>query len=164
MRRIRISIWSLAAASVLIVAAVLAMGRSRTLTNSDSIPVAEVKQGEINIEVFATGELSASHSVMLAAPAIGGDALQITRLIQTGFPVKKGDVVVEFDPSEQHYKLEQSHSELLQAEQEITKAKSDAQVQAAEDKVALARAVLSHTISGLLADKPVSGEAAARAG
>ncbi len=34
----------------------------------------------------------------------------------------------------------------------------------AEDKIALARAVLSHTISGLLADKPVSGEAAARAG
>ena len=34
----------------------------------------------------------------------------------------------------------------------------------AEDKTALARAVLSHTISGLLADKPVSGEAAARAG
>src|SRR6202034_1396366 len=34
----------------------------------------------------------------------------------------------------------------------------------AEDKVALARAVLSHTVSGLLADKPASGEAAARAG
>ena len=34
----------------------------------------------------------------------------------------------------------------------------------AEDKVALARAVLSHTVSGLLADKPDSGEAAARAG
>ena len=34
--------------------------------------------------------------------------------------------MVEFDPSEQHYKLEQSRSELLQAEQEITKAKADA--------------------------------------
>jgi len=37
-------------------------------------------------------------------------------------------------------------------------------MRSAEDKIALARAVLSHTISGLLADKPVSGEAAARAG
>lgn len=140
MRRTRISIWTLAVASVLVVAAVIAKGRSRTLTNSDSIPVAEVQQGDLNIEVHATGELSASHSVMLAAPSIGGDALQITKLIQTGNPVKKGDVVVEFDPSEQRYKLEQSHSELLQAQQEITKAKADAQVQAAEDKVALLKA------------------------
>jgi multidrug efflux pump subunit AcrA (membrane-fusion protein) len=140
MRRTRISIWAIGAASVLLVAAVLAMGRSRTLANSDAIPLAEVKQGDLNIEVHATGELSASHSTMLVAPAIGGDALQINKLIQTGYPVKKGDVVVEFDPSEQHYKLEQSHSELLQAEQEITKAKADAQVQAAEDKVALLKA------------------------
>lgn len=140
MRRTRISIWAVAAALLLVVAAVIAMGRSRTLTNSDAIPVAEVKQGDLNIEVHATGELSASHSVMLVAPSIGGDALQITRLIQTGYSVKKGDVVVEFDPSEQHYKLEQSHSELLQAQQEITKAKADAQVQAAEDKVALLKA------------------------
>jgi multidrug efflux pump subunit AcrA (membrane-fusion protein) len=42
-----------------------------------------------------------------------------------------------FDPGEQHYKLEQNHSEFLQAEQEITKAKADAAVLAAEDKVAL---------------------------
>ena len=136
-------ILALIAASVLVVAAVIAMGRSPALTNSDAIPVAEVKQGDLNIEVHATGELSASHSVMLVAPAIGGDALQITRLVQTGFPVKKGDVVIEFDPSEQRYKLEQSHSELLQAQQEITKSKADAQVQTAEDKVALLKATYS---------------------
>ena len=62
----------------------------------------------------------------LTAPPIGGGALQITRLLHTGTPVRKGDIVFEFDPSEQHYKLEQSRSELLQAEQEITKAKADA--------------------------------------
>jgi HlyD family secretion protein len=119
---------------------VVATGRSRVLTSSDAIPTIAVKQGDLNIDVHATGELSASHSVMLVAPAIGGDALQITRLVQTGNPVKKGDVVVEFDPSEQRYKLEQSHSELLQAQQEIAKANADAQVKAAEDKVALLKA------------------------
>jgi multidrug efflux pump subunit AcrA (membrane-fusion protein) len=128
------------AALALVVAAVIAMGRSHAPTGADAIPVAEVKQGDLNIEVHATGELSASHSVMLAAPTIGGDGLQITKLVQTGYPVKKGDVVIEFDPSEQRYKLEQSHSELLQAQQEITKAKDDAQVKAAEDKVALLKA------------------------
>ena len=54
--------------------------------------------------------------------------------------MKKGDIVIEFDPSEQHYKLEQNRSELLQAEQEITKAKADAAVLAAQDKVALLKA------------------------
>ena len=52
-------------------------------------------------------------------------------LVRTGQAVKKGEVVFEFDPSEQHYKLEQNRSELLQAEQEITKAKADAAVLAA---------------------------------
>jgi HlyD family secretion protein len=66
--------------------------------------------------------------------------LQITKLVATGQPVKNGDLVVEFDPSEQHYKLEQSHSELQQADQEIIKANADAKVQAAEDKVALLKA------------------------
>ena len=47
---------------------------------------------------------------------------------------------MEFDPSEQHYKLDQNRSELLQAEQEITKAKADAAVVAAQDKVALLKA------------------------
>lgn len=140
MRRSRIRILALIAVFVLVIAAVIAMGRSRTLANSDEIPLAEVKQGDLNLDVHGIGELSPTHSVMLVAPAIGGDALQITKLVQTGNPVKKGDVVVEFDPSEQRYKLEQSHSELLQAEQEITKAKADAQVQTAEDKVSLLKA------------------------
>jgi biotin carboxyl carrier protein len=45
-----------------------------------------------------------------------------------------------FDPTEQLYKLDQNRSELLQAEQEITKAKADAAVVAAQDKVALLKA------------------------
>ena len=80
------------------------------------------------------GELRADHSMMLPAPAIGGGALQITRLLHTGSLVKKGDIIIEFDPSEQHYKLDQNRSELLQAEEQITKAKADAAVQAAQTK------------------------------
>jgi len=73
----------------------------------------------------------------LSAPSVGGGALQITRLAHPGAAVKKGDIVIEFDPSEQHYKLEQNRSELLQAEQEIAKAEADVAVLAAQDKVAL---------------------------
>ena len=83
------------------------------------------------------GELRASHSMMLSAPSLGGDALQLTHVVHTGQSVKKGDVVFEFDPSEQLYKLEQNRSELEQAEQEITKAQADAAVLAAQDQVTL---------------------------
>src|SRR6202020_1421227 len=86
------------------------------------------------------GDPRPSHSEMLTAPQIGGGSLQITHLLHTGGVVKKGDLVMEFHPSEQHYKLDQNRSELLQAEQEITKAKADAAVVAAQDKVALLKA------------------------
>jgi len=115
-------------------------GRSDVASTEDDVPLAEVKRGELDLKVYTTGELSASHSMMLTAPAIGGGALRITRLLHTGVPVKKGDVVAEFDPVEQRYKLDQSRSELLQAEQDIIKAKADAAVQAAQDKVELLKA------------------------
>jgi HlyD family secretion protein len=141
MKRSRIFAWT--AAGILLatgISAAVVARHAPHVAKNDEIPLAEVKRGEIDLQVHATGELRASHSIMLTAPAIGGDSLQITKLARTGTPVKKGDVVIEFDPSEQHYKLEQSRSELLQAEQEITKAKADALVQAAEDKVALLKA------------------------
>jgi HlyD family secretion protein len=115
----------------------VASSRVAARTNGDEIPLAEVRRGEIDLQVHATGELRASHAIMLSAPAVGGDALQLTHLVRTGQSVKKGDVIFEFDPSEQRYKLEQNRSELLQAEQEITKAKADAEVLAAVDKVTL---------------------------
>jgi HlyD family secretion protein len=124
-----------------VLAAGLAVGRSSAASpGSDDIPVGEARLGDLEIKVHGTGELNAIHTEMLDAPAVGGGALQITRLMVGRLPVKKGDVVIEFDPSEQHYKLEQSRSELLQGEQEIVKANSDAAVLAAQDKVALLKA------------------------
>jgi HlyD family secretion protein len=107
-----------------------------TLDTDDNIPLAQVRRGDLDIVVHSTGELRASHTMMLTAPAVGGGGLQITKLLPTSTSVKKGDVVIEFDPSEQRYKLEQNRSELLQAEQEIIKANADAAVLAAQDKVA----------------------------
>src|SRR5438445_6538497 len=118
----------------------MASSRTKSAGGEADIPVATVKVGDLDLKVHTTGELRASHSMMLSAPQVGGGALQITHLLRTGTPVKKGQIVLEFDPSEQQYKLEQSRSELEQAEQEITKAKADAAVQAAQDKVALLKA------------------------
>lgn len=123
-----------------VVGVVAAVRRTSPATAADGVPTARVKRGDLEMKVYVTGELRASRSEMMIAPPIGGGALQITHLLHTGAPVKKGELVMEFDPSEQHFKLDQNRSELEQAEQEITKAKADAAVVAASDKVALLKA------------------------
>jgi multidrug efflux pump subunit AcrA (membrane-fusion protein) len=123
-----------------VVGVVAAVRKASPVATGDDVPTGRVKRGDLDMKVYLTGELRASHSEMLTAPQIGGGSLQITHLLHTGGVVKKGDLVMEFDPSEQHYKLDQNRSELLQAEQEITKAKADAAVVAAQDKVALLKA------------------------
>jgi len=127
-------------AVVLIAGAALVAHDHGAANSNEGIPVAEVMRGDLALKVYATGELQAPNTMTLSAPAIGGGTLHITRMLHTGTPVKKGDIVIEFDPSEQLYKLEQSRSELMQADQEIAKAQADAAVVVAQDKVALLKA------------------------
>lgn len=105
-------------------------------TDGTVIPTARVVQGDVPVVVHTTGELRPVRAVGLVAPAIGGP-LQILNIMGTGTPVKKGDVVVEFDLSEQEEKLAQAKSELAQAEQEITKLRADIVVQRAQEQVTL---------------------------
>src|SRR5271163_4275117 len=85
-------------------------------TAAQAIPTTQVRKGSLELDVNTVAELHTSRSATLMAPAING-SLQIIHLLKTGTPVKAGDVVVEFDPSEQEYNLEQSRSQLAEAEQ-----------------------------------------------
>ena len=161
MKRRRVITWGVLAVILIGAIGVVAASRRASLPalNGGTLS-AKVMRGDLDLKVVATGELHATHTITLTAPPVGGGALQITRLSHTGVAVKKGDIVIEFDPSEQRYKLEQNRSELLQAEQEITKAKADAAVLAAQDKAALVKDrfdvrraeleqdIQSHTASG----------------
>ena len=141
MRSQRAITWAVVAVVLCaVVGVVAAVRRGSPAATGDDIPTGLAKRGDLDMKVYVNGELRASHSEMLTAPAIGGGALQITHLLHTGIAVKKGDLVMEFDPSEQRYKLDQNRSELMQADQEITKARADAAVVAAQDKVALLKA------------------------
>src|SRR5579864_4236072 len=108
-------------------------------TPEKPIPTVRVERGDVEIDVFTSGELRAPHSVSLMAPPVNG-TLQIVSMLSTGAAVKAGDTVVQFDPSEQEYNFEQSESQLRQADQDIAKAKADAAVQAAQDQSALVKA------------------------
>jgi len=102
----------------------------------DAVPTARVIKGPLKLTVHATGELRAGRTVTMVTPPVGG-MLRIVTLVQTGMPIKAGDVVVEFDPADQQYALEQAKSELDEAEQTIVKMRADAAVQASQDEVAL---------------------------
>ena len=130
--------WSVAAivAGALVVAGLSIVPMQGVQTDGSRVPTARVAEGDVPVVVHTTGELRPVRAVGLVAPAIGGP-LQILNIMATGTPVKEGDVVVEFDLSEQEERLAQAKSELAQAEQEITKLRADIVVQRAQEQVTL---------------------------
>ncbi|HKD93026.1 MAG TPA: HlyD family efflux transporter periplasmic adaptor subunit [Terriglobales bacterium] len=103
------------------------------------VPTARVHRGDIDLKVYTVGDLRPVRSTMLAAPPANA-TLQIVQLSPSGSAVKAGETVVQFDPSEQQYKLEQSQFDLSAAEQNLAKSNADAAVQGSEDKLALLKA------------------------
>jgi HlyD family secretion protein len=113
--------------------------RALTASAAAAIPTTRVQRGPVQVKVFTTGELRAARSAQMIAPPIGGN-LQVVALAQSGDWVNSGDTVVEFDPAEQAFNLEQAQFDLQQAEQNIAKAEAENAVQAAEDELALVHA------------------------
>jgi len=92
------------------------------------VPTAKLTKGPLRLNVNATGDLRAGRTMTLVAPPVGG-MLRIVKMIPTGIPVKEGEIVLEFDPADQQFTLEQSRSDVAEAEQEIAKMKADASAQ-----------------------------------
>jgi HlyD family secretion protein len=102
-----------------------------------SVPTTRVVRGAIELSVNTKGDLRASRSVMIQAPSVAGGLLRIVKMAETGTEVKTGDIVVELDPAEQQYNLEQAISQVEEADQQITKLQADRDAQAAQDRVEL---------------------------
>lgn len=131
--------WAALAGAMLLMGFGIAFAVQQLRPAAKVIPTTRVKKGTLELDINTPGELRTPHSAMLVAPSVNG-TLQIVHLVKTGTQIKAGEVIVEFDPSEQQYNLEQSRSQLAEAEQQIVKAKADGEVKAAEDKVALLKA------------------------
>jgi multidrug resistance efflux pump len=129
----------LAIAMLLLLGFAIAFAMRELRPAARTIPTTRVQRGTLELDINTVAELHTPHSSMVVAPSVSG-TLQIIHLVKTGTAVKANDVIVEFDPSEQEFNLEQSRSQLAEAGQEIGKAKADAEVKAAEDKVALLKA------------------------
>ena len=87
-----------------------------TATVDAVIPVAKVQRGDVSLAVTARGEIRGGNPDVLTAPLTGGTDLHITTLKKAGEPVKEGEVVVEFDTTEQDYKLKEAEADLAEAD------------------------------------------------
>jgi multidrug efflux pump subunit AcrA (membrane-fusion protein) len=119
-----------------VAAAGTTVGLRRLNKTQRVVPTARVTRGDIDVKIYTSGELRAGKTAMLTAPSVG-TSLHLIFLAATGTRVKAGDLVADFDPSDQEHNLEMATSDLKEAEQSIAKAKSDAAVQDAQDKVDL---------------------------
>lgn len=111
-----------------------------SVQNGDDIPTAKVQRGNVILNITARGELRGGDPQTLTAPMIGGTEMHITELRKTGEEVKKGDVVVQFDTTEQQFKLKEAEADLAEAEQNMIKAQAQREADAEEDRYALLKA------------------------
>lgn len=103
----------------------------------------------MSLAITARGELRGGNPEVLTAPMMGGTELHITRLLKTGEPVKAGDVVVQFDTTEQEFKLKEALADVAEAEQHLIQAKAERDAQQEEDRYALEKAQTDVTLAEL---------------
>src|SRR5688572_7732720 len=81
------------------------------------VPVARVRRGDFVISIRARGEIRSTRSQTIIAPQVPDQ--RITRLAESGRPVKKGDVIVEFDSAQQEQTYLEKNTSVRTADSQI---------------------------------------------
>ncbi len=145
-RRSRRSAWR--AGVLIVLLAALAAGARwghieglfRGFAKSSGVPVTPVRRGDVAFAINANGELRGGSPESLAAPMTGSGGVQIKFLRNDGDLVQAGDAVIEFDASDQLFRLREAEADLAEAEQQVLKAQAEAAAQKEEDAYALLKA------------------------
>lgn len=90
------------------------------------LPSTLVKTGDVTFTVTASGALQGGNSRMLTAPMAGGGTLTMTNLRKSGELIKKGDVVAQFDTTDEAFKLREAEADLEEAGQQVLQAQNEA--------------------------------------
>ena len=107
---------------------------------AEETPVIAVKRGDVTFNVYARGEFQGGNSIMLQAPMVGTPDMAITFLRNAGEQLKKDDVAVQFDTTEQEHKLREAEADLAEAEQKVLQAQAQLESKVEEDNYALIKA------------------------
>src|ERR1017187_190931 len=140
--------------SVLAVIGALAWGairivRATTAATALELPTTRVIHGRVTLTVACRGELQGGNSEMLTAPMIGGTDMAITSPRDPGELVPPGDIVVQFNTTEQEFKLKEAEADLAEAQQQVLKAEADSLATDEESQYAMLNAQSEVTLAEL---------------
>ncbi len=103
-------------------------------------PSTKVRRGDVTFTVNANGALQGGNSKMVTAPMIGSQTLVITELADSGELVKQGDVVLQFDSTDEVFKMREAEADLQETEQQVVQAEAEAAAKEEELNYALIKA------------------------
>jgi RND family efflux transporter MFP subunit len=98
-----------------------------TGTTEVDVPVAAVRRGDFIISVKNRGEIRSVRSVLLTAPQVPDP--RIVKLANSGKPVKKGDIIIEFDGVQQEQNLIEKSTDVRTADSEIVQTKAQHKIE-----------------------------------
>lgn len=102
------------------------------------IATARVRRGDFLISVRARGEIRSTRSVILTAPQVPDP--RIVRLAESGKPVKKGDVVIEFDTAQQEQFYLERATSVRTADSQIVQTQASHRIIDEQDAMSLMQA------------------------
>jgi len=89
------------------------------------VPATPARRTSVSFTITAKGDLQGGNSKMLSAPMTGSPQLVLTELRRPGEMVKSGEVVAQFDTTEERYKLREAEADLAEAEQQVIQAQQE---------------------------------------
>src|SRR5262249_34530698 len=107
--------------------------RSLATSRAPMVPTPRVRPGALTLTARATAQVRGGNSEELAAPMTGEGEMHITFLRKPGEVVNAEDTVLEFDATDQDYKLREAEADLAEAEQQVKKAEAESEAQQEEN-------------------------------
>jgi multidrug efflux pump subunit AcrA (membrane-fusion protein) len=106
-----------------------------TGTTVVDVPVARVRKGDFVISVKARGEIRSTRSATIVAPQVPDP--RIVKLAESGRPVHRGEIVIEFDAVQQEQNYLDKATGVRGADSEIVQLKASQKMEDESDRINL---------------------------
>jgi multidrug efflux pump subunit AcrA (membrane-fusion protein) len=107
--------------------------RYATTETKVEVPVAKTRNAEFVIAVRTRGEIRSVSSLILSAPQVPGP--RIVKIAESGRPIRKGEVVVEFDQAQQEQSLLERNTTVRTVDSEIIQTKASHRMVTEQDSM-----------------------------
>lgn len=115
----------------------LKLVRNMAAPTTTDLPTTRVRRGKVIISVSVRGQLQGGNSEKIEVPMTGVDSTGVTYLREPGELVKEGDVIAQFDITQQDFNLREAEADLAEAEQQVVQAKATSDASDEENKYTL---------------------------